>query len=374
MIKKKTTIYSVKNLQSSYSCMLYLTQALKEKLDIQLWSFTKIEDIPEKYRNNCKSMFNVWYGHIKRIRYWIAKIHFFFHMIVSDDVSIVQDLDYFIPAYFAKKIKKKLIVIHYNTEIHGEDVYYPQYIISFYKNHADFPDLIIDCLKERARYRENHFCHKHVYYINNTIPYSDIRQINTSSNLYKKYLRFENDNPIVCYAGGCDFSRGLGSVIESIKQVQDKVNFVFFCHGSTNEINKVIKACKDAIGRKVCYVYPAISRKELLEVQQHCDIGINYYDPNLSINHLYAAPTKLFEYMACGLNVVSTNNEGINHIIEDNNIGVCIQGEESLGDAMIRLLDNGLCPKQVVKELFEKKYCYERDSKDTIAAIEKIVC
>ena len=106
---------------------------------------------------------------------------------------------------------------------------------------------------------------------------------------------------------------------------------------------------------------------------QFCDIGINYYVPEFSINHKYAAPTKFYEYIACGLNVVSTNNEGINKIIENNNIGVCIKQKENMEDAIKRLLEKGLNDRESIRKTFEEKYCYEISSFSAIQEIKKIV-
>ena len=352
--------------------MLYFNYFLNKYADIQLFSFTRKTDLPKKYRDNCYSMFDLWYGNIRFVRYLLSSIHFFFRMVRYDDIAVIQDLDYFIPAYYAKKLKKNLVIIHYNTEIHGEDVHYPNHIVSFYEKHAGFPNLIIDCLKERAEFRSKKYCHQKVYYINNTIPLSDLQMIDDSDETYKKYLNFDNENPIICYAGGCDLSRGLGDIIDCIDEVKDKVNFVFFCHGVEKEKRNVVSACKKAIDQNVCHVYDAIPRTSLLNVLRHCHIGINYYDPNLSINHYYASPTKVFEYMGVGLNIISTNNEGINHIIEDNNIGVCIHDNESLTNAINRLLEKGLCPRDEVKKIFAEKYCYEKDSTRVIDEVIRL--
>ena len=102
---------------------------------------------------------------------------------------------------------------------------------------------------------------------------------------------------------------------------------------------------------------------------RQCDIGVNYYPPEYSINHRYSAPSKFFEYMASGLNILSTNNEGINEIINNEKIGTCIFEGEDMAKALNRLLNNGLKSRKYIMDVFKKKYCYEVDAEKTLKYI-----
>ena len=113
--------------------------------------------------------------------------------------------------------------------------------------------------------------------------------------------------------------------------------------------------------------------EKLFKVLSYCDIGINYYDPKISVNHLYAAPSKFFEYFGLGLNIISSNNEGINKIILENDIGVCINENEQIGETIDRLLKKGLKSKKQIRDIFSNKYSYEIDAKDTISYLIKLI-
>ena len=318
-----------------------------------------------------KSFLNSWYGRFRGLRYFIAQIDIFIYALInSEKTFVINDWDFFVPLYYAKKIKPRLQVIHYNTEIFGKDVKCLKAIERFYKKHASFPDMIIECLKERATWRKKTFnIDKPIYVINNTIPAQNI-DVDSNENL-DKYYEFEQDKPILIYTGKASVTRQISEVVDCIDYFHDSVNFLFLCHGKEEEYTQLKMYMKENCHYKNYMIKKAVSRTALIKIMQHCQIGVNYYKPNISINHKYAAPGKIFEYMACGLNIITTNNEGVNHIVLENGIGQCIKGDESIKDTLSRLLNIGLKDKEYIQNIFRTKYCYEIDSTE---AIEKVLC
>lgn len=371
MMEKKVKILTWHDLSSAYSCILYLRNELEKFSEVTIWSKTDSKVMPYKYKR-MYSFLDTFYGKIPKVRNIIAQCHMFFTALIDNtNVYIINDLDFFIPLYFVKKIKKKTQVIHYNTEIPGKDVRYPHIIEKFYEKHADYPDMIIECLKERAEWRKSRFnINKKIYVIDNTIPAKNIPKI--SGTEYED-VQFNNDNPIVIYSGRTALSRQLEEVLECVQTFKDSLNFVFFCFGKGSELEQLERYLKEHCDGNNYKLNKPLPRTELHKRMQFCDIGINYYVPEFSINHKYAAPTKFYEYIACGLNVVSTNNEGINKIIENNNIGVCIKQKENMEDAIKRLLEKGLNDRESIRKTFEEKYCYEISSFSAIQEIKKIV-
>ena len=185
-----------------------------------------------------------------------------------------------------------------------------------------------------------------------------------------KYFTFKKKLPVLIYAGGCNLSRSLGDIISCCSDFKEKVNFLFFCYGNDKDYSDVEKLCKQ---HENCRIFHSIQRNELLQVMSKCDIGIQYYDPKFSVNHKYAAPSKFFEYMAAGLNILSSNNEGINNIIINNNLGICLKNNETIKDGLNRLLNKGLEKKYKIQRIFEEKYCYEKDSENTIYMLNSLI-
>ena len=84
---------------------------------------------------------------------------------------------------------------------------------------------------------------------------------------------------------------------------------------------------------------PRITPPLHLEVTSGCDGGILLYAP-WSLNHVYCAPNKLYEYAAFGLGMILPRYPGIERINVEFNIGVLCDPEsvESVHAAMVQVL------------------------------------
>ena len=136
------------------------------------------------------------------------------------------------------------------------------------------------------------------------------------------------------------------------------------------DFNKVKVECEKHTN---CKIFKAVDKDVLFNIMDKCSVGIQYYDPRVSVNHLYASPSKLFEYLGLGLNVVSSKNRGIDKIIEENKCGVCFETNENVCDGLNKLLSIGLSDRNYVKKIYQEKYAYEVDSKNAIKRICSII-
>lgn len=367
----KICILTWHGVSTAYSCLLYLREVLSHHNDVKLWAFNPRKQMPNKDISYFNSFSDTWYGKIKRFRVYIGRIHAFL-IALKCDVVIINDLDFFKIGYIAKKWFPQKVIIQYNTEICGSDVPYPIHAKAFYERHASYPDMIIECLKERADYRkETYKIDKKIYVINNTIPQSELTNALEAEVEIDKFFKFKNpDLPCLVYAGGCSLSRNLIDILNCTDFFSDKLNFLFFCHGSEQDFSKVKTICMQ---HDNCYLYHSVDRITLLNVLQKCDIGIQYYDPNVSVNHKFASPSKFYEYISVGLNVVSSNNCGINRMIEEYNLGVCFTNEEGIKGGIDRLLTKGLNSRENIIKAFKKHFCYEVDSKETIQELISLI-
>ena len=365
---KKIGIFTWHKVDSAYSCLWYLKENLEKKFSVDLWAFNSKEEFNV---TNYYSLKDRWYGNIRRIRVYLSKLKVF-NVARNYDVVIINDLDYFFVGYLLKSIYPQKIVVLYHTEIYAGDVKCSLWTRWFYKKNADYPDMIIECLKERADYRKRLYnISKNIYVIDNTIPEKEIENALQRSNVnIDQYINFNGNEPILVYAGGCNLSRCLGDVIQSASQFKGKLNYLFFVYGSDKDYSKVELLCKK---HDNCRLFRSVDRKTLLSIMRRCDIGIQYYDPNYSINHYLASPSKFFEYIGSGLNVISTKNSGIDKIIEENDLGICLEPGEGISEGIERLLKKGLRTREYVRGIFRNKYCYEIDAKETLEELEKLI-
>ena len=366
MEMKKVGIFTYHDIKNAYACLFYLQKTLQGRAEVDVWGLTQQKEISGE---NYYSFLDTWYGKIPKVRALLSKLYFLIKAR-KYDVIIINDLDFFVEGIIVKHIYKNKVLIHYNTELYNEkDFSTFRYLLKFYEKHADEPDMIIDCLSERAGYREKLYSvTQPIYIIHNTIP-NNIEDAETNLDI-KNYLNFDNDLPIAIYAGGINDDRGMRFILKDISKLRGKVNFVFFLYGNESHIKNV----KDQYGKvENCRIYKPVERKTLFIIMRYCNIGIQYYDPTTGVNQYYAAPSKFYEYVAMGLNVVSSNNEGINHVIEKNKVGICIQPKESFAEAVQRLLKQGLKSKEYIQQIFASKLCYEVDSQKAIKKITEFI-
>ncbi|CVH75937.1 Glycosyl transferases group 1 [Clostridiales bacterium CHKCI006] len=368
---KKVVIISKHDIGNAYSCLQYLAKGISDKYDVHLWSCTEKENMDLVHFKNHKSFLLCWYGNLKAIRLLFMYFHVFIMCAFFYQYIILNDIDFFPFACIPVKIFKKKKLVLYNTEIYGKDVKTFPIIEKSYQKNVNLPDLNIECLEQRKKYRLDHYKLKRpITVINNTLPYKVLSNLPITKKedyIPSKY----NSKKILIYAGGCNLERNLGRFIEELSTNQS-IFFLAFCYGTPEQIENVKHYCKLNFTENNWSINNAISREKLLSIMMWCDIGINYYDPAYSLNHKYAAPSKFFEYIACGLNIISTNNEGINKIINEEKIGICLKEKETLSVAINRLLQTKFIKKEEIKRIFREKYCYEIDSQKAIQSINEL--
>ncbi len=143
--------------------------------------------------------------------------------------------------------------------------------------------------------------------INNYPLIGDLDNIGKNDKVYNEII----------YLGGINSARGIESLIKSLELTNTKLNLIgdFTEKGLKEKLSK-LKGWNQVIYHGFC------SREKTSKIISRCFAGlVTYYD---APNYIKAQPNKLFEYMVCGLPVVSSNFELWKLIIEGNKCGVCV--------------------------------------------------
>lgn len=164
-------------------------------------------------------------------------------------------------------------------------------------------------------------------------------------NNYPKLQEFESskqnqslaDRRFVCYVGGLTKVRGIYEVVEAQKYITSDARIQiagdFFEEEFKNEVQS-LKEWNDVTH------HGFIGRDEVVDVLNSSIAGLVTLHP--IVNYLDALPVKMFEYMASGIPVISSNIKLWQSIVESNQCGICVDplSPKQIGEAINQLVNN----------------------------------
>ncbi len=373
-MKSDVIILTAINPTKAYSCVKYLFDRLSSKHKVDLWAMVSDDSIGtyKSWGNTVHSFTSNVFGKIPKVRMVAMKvIGFFLCWKFRNRTIICHETYHYHSACFVKKLFPKTKLIHYCTEMYNEkSVKFQRDQLKYYKDHANDPDLIIECNEERKKYRKNLYkIVKPQVVIDNTIPISEISPFFDANHV-------NSDVPTIVYSGGCHNVHELDIIVEALKLLDFEYKAKFIVYGPSNAIDALKEQCRVINGSHI-EIITGLTRDEALPHVAKSDIGIVYYDPEYSVNCKYAAPTKFFEYIGLGLPVVSSKNEPLVRIIDEYKVGIYMETNDSKGMAMAisDLADKQVRDKYRANELnsFKKYLSYESQSAQAIEAVFNIL-
>lgn len=150
------------------------------------------------------------------------------------------------------------------------------------------------------------------------------------------------EHPAIGYVGGVSVNRGSIAMLAAIALVQEKgINCSFHCVGpiDANHLNE-LKTMINSLSLKNIYLYGYLPPKEAWNIISICQIGMAVLKP--IPNYYESYPTKMFEYMALGIPVITSNFPLYRKVIEEHHCGIFVNPEspQSIANAIIYLLQN----------------------------------
>lgn len=276
-----------------------------------------------------------------------------------------------------KKFGKKVIYdVHedYYSKILNKD-YIPSYIVrkvtAFFFNL--FEKLVskkyFDYIITADNHTKEKFNAKNAVRIANFIPLSEINlQIESVQNLLTKS---EKEEYICVYVGGLSKNRGLLKMAEAIENMPYKIRLhLVGKFENQTDINLIKKYTKTQyLGFKPW--------NETIKIIMNADIGLLLLQPIPS--YLYAGENtiKLFEYMFCGIPIITSNFKNLTNIIEVNNCGICVNptNPKEIAKAIEYLITHPAEAKKMGengKTAVLEKYNWEKESEKLIEVYTRL--
>ncbi|OUV15851.1 MAG: hypothetical protein CBC46_04405 [Verrucomicrobiaceae bacterium TMED86] len=116
---------------------------------------------------------------------------------------------------------------------------------------------------------------------------------------------------------------------------------------------------------------PGVPQTELPKLLKDYHAGFAFY-LNTNINNYYCAPNKVYDYLMNGLTVIANNYPGLNQVLEQGKLGVCVDEvtKESIDEALLRLREE--CPWDQITEETRRSYSWDRQMEDYLGWLEEL--
>ncbi len=184
--------------------------------------------------------------------------------------------------------------------------------------------------------------------------------------------KWEDKKDEVCYVGGIAKIRGIKEIVTAMGITQNvRLNLA----GAFSE-KDVEKEVKSYDGWSSVNELGFLNRTEIVEVYKNSKAGLVTLYP--IINYMDALPVKMFEYMASGIPVISSNIKLWQDIVEEAKCGICVNPLEpkEIADAINFIITN----PQVAQEMGEngrkavlEKYNWGVEEEKLFRVYEKLI-
>jgi glycosyltransferase involved in cell wall biosynthesis len=148
--------------------------------------------------------------------------------------------------------------------------------------------------------------------------------------IFREKFNIHKNQKIFLYQGGLSKGRGIEVIIDSFCKIfesEDKyynMPVVIFL-GSGSLVNKILQ--KSKIYNNI-FFHEAVKNEVLLDYTSSADCGICLYENNC-LNHNFALPNKIFEYLMAEIPFITSNTFEISKLLQEYNVGLICNENKS---------------------------------------------
>lgn len=257
-----------------------------------------------------------------------------------------NDMDTLIAGYILAKRNKGILIYdaheiwpHQNPGRNSLTVWLLEQVERFFIKRAE---VVITVNKLIANHFYQRYKLKKVPYVLMNCPLFyklNKKRIEAEKRKLKQKFSLNSEVKIVLYQGKFAIQRGIEDLIDASKFFSK--DLILIVRGPENDYyQKLVEYARERkiLGTKVFFDSP-VAMEEMIVKGAAVDIGILNFLP-LSLNNYYILPNKIFEYMAAGLAVASSNMPALSELIRKWRFGIIIPRNNPKGIA--RKL-NSLC-------------------------------
>ncbi len=260
------------------------------------------------------------------IKNYFSTIYQAYKIVKRERPDIFYGHDYYsallVKLLLKKKYCKKVVYDAHELYIPQPGVRFTARSYFFYsieKSIVKKVDMLVCANQERAEKMVDHYGLK-----TSPLPIRNISQLKVNDDSETIHILesladfFLKPGITVVYAGVVTTNRKVDELASAVSNNPQKYKLLIV--GKGNGVEKV----KQVVSRTpslTCMFTGAVPYRSLGAILTKCDIGFIYY-PVDTLNNIYCASNKLYEYASVELPVLANNNPTIKRVLEENNLGV----------------------------------------------------
>ncbi len=366
----------------SYAGTLHLLEGLNAEFDVEAYVFTDVGrgGWYARLPFPCRAFAlrgSAWEGGRLKLMSKLFRIFVGFRLLFARRVLITETA-YLREAVLAKKIKgRHLVLAQFCQELALPEEYPHDRWPRTQQRWARVPDVVIDVDPFRAAARAEYYgLRKTPYVLRNTLALAQLPPRAPAGSLWALagIAPPPPGLPVLLHAGGVSREKPFERIIDAVAEQAEPVFLLAFCSASAVEVQRLRNYAAGKLQADRFHLHPAVPREALRASCWEADVGVVDYAFSVepTLNQKFCAPTKLYEFMACGLAVLGSNNDSLRAVIEQEGIGCCAAGDDprDLAAALETLLASDLATKKArARTTFAEKYSYEKVCADAVRRI-----
>lgn len=169
------------------------------------------------------------------------------------------------------------------------------------------------------------------------------------TDLLRDTFGIPKDDLIYIYQGVINTGRGIEIMIEAFSKVDKNNHLVVMGFGGLE--HKIIEAAKN---HQNIHFMPAVKPQQIPLYTSGADVGLIIAE-NLGLSYYYGLPNKLFEYLYCGLPVITSDFPEMGKIVHDYQCGWTIMPQT---EELIAIISQ-MSIESIDSKKTELKYLYD---------------
>lgn len=201
------------------------------------------------------------------------------------------------------------------------------------------------------------------------------KELDRSKAILREKLNIPKEKFIFLYQGGLQMDRGVELIIEAMTNItrQDAILVIV---GDGNKKESLMQLASSLIEKGKIIFHPPVPQNQLHYWTMGGDVGIH---PMIGscLNHLYALPNKLFEYIQSGLCVIVSDLPEMSRVVNETNIGLVFKDRDSqdLQRCMEKMMNDNDLKETYDDNLHQAAliYNWEQEEKKLLTAYKELL-